>query len=170
MLLGSADDRVGCTVQVGYFTRFADMELHKSFAHSWQGHLAALPRWLEMADLVGARCPLPTMVQSTRGDALFTLAEVERGLGEVAQIFRKAGAPGSWAGELYDGPHKFDAPMQASGFAFFDRWLRDGDGRELAGLRATLSSHVASTRAKLHAELSELEAQRVAIERQLGAL
>lgn len=186
MLLGSLDERVSCAVQVGYFTTSRDMALNVSFGHSWQGIIAGLARWLDMADVPTLRVPLPTMVQHARGDALFTSAEAERGLREAGEAFRKAGATTSWAAECVEGPHQFSAEMQSRAFAFFDRWLRlhgdgngssasgsggDCDGGELAALRESMSRADATTRlatrASLQRELDALEERRAQLQLQL---
>jgi hypothetical protein len=74
--------------------------------------VAALGRWLDVPDVVAARCPLPTMVLHNEQDQLFSDGEAQRGLREVGEAFAKAGAAGSWRGSSYAGPHKFDRAMQ----------------------------------------------------------
>jgi hypothetical protein len=39
-------------------------------------------------------------------------------------VYRKAGMPERYRCSFYDGPHKFDLPMQDEAFAWFDRWLK----------------------------------------------
>ena len=43
--------------------------------------------------------------------------------GMLNVVYRKAGTPERYRGSFYDGPHKFDLPMQDEAFAWFDRWL-----------------------------------------------
>jgi len=168
-------------VQVGYFTTAADLVLHKSYTHSWQGFApAALWRQLDLPDLVAARCPLPTLVQHNRGDALFTTGEAEEGLAQVGAAFAKAGAAESWRGLSYDGPHKFDVEMQEDALGFLERWLRPaacpaaaetgGDCPELAALRDAIAQHAASERARLTRELGELDARRADVAARLAQL
>ena len=107
-----------------------------------------------------------------KGDALFTSAEAERGLEEVRQAFIQGGAAESFSAELYDGPHKFDLPMQASAFAFLDRWLRPAgpSGDELSRLRSALAEHGAAERTRLLRVRDELEARRAEVQAQLDLL
>jgi len=68
--------------------------------------------------------PLPTLVLNDREDSLYTLPEMERAANMLREVFAQAGAPESYRGSFYPGPHKFDRPMQAEAFAWFDRWLK----------------------------------------------
>ena len=143
----------------------------------WQNACLRAARWLDMPDLVAMRLPLPTMVQHDRGDDLFSLEPAEQGLREVGEAFAKAGAARSWAAECFEGPHKFDADMQAKAFAFFDRWLAQpgdaaagGGGAELAGLRASMAEGRAAARGRLEDELRALEARREELHRVLAGL
>ena len=49
------------------------------------------------------------------------MRRADRILGEV---FAKAGAADHYKCSFYPGPHKFDLPMQAEAFAWFERWLK----------------------------------------------
>ena len=63
------------------------------------------------------------MVQNTTEDQLYTLDEVKRAFGIIAETFEKGGAADKFRSELYPGPHKFDARMQADAFEWFDKTL-----------------------------------------------
>jgi hypothetical protein len=39
-------------------------------------------------------------------------------------VFAKAGAADRYMCRFYPGPHKFDRPMQAEAFVWFERWLK----------------------------------------------
>jgi hypothetical protein len=41
----------------------------------------------------------------------------------LTEVYAKAGAGDRYKATFYPGPHKFDLPMQAEAFAWFDRWL-----------------------------------------------
>jgi hypothetical protein len=64
------------------------------------------------------------MVLSTRQDELYTLAEMQAADETLRAVYRKAGMPERYRCSFYDGPHKFDLPMQDEAFAWFDRWLK----------------------------------------------
>jgi hypothetical protein len=134
--------------------------------HSWQGHIPVLARELDIPDVVAMRCPMPSMVQHDRGDALFTLANAEEGLGHVRESFEKGGCAENFVGSLYDGPHKFDLEMQAEAFAWFDRWLLPtGADTPLALLHRQVAEGPTAA-----AELSKLEAQRAALDARIAEL
>ena len=63
------------------------------------------------------------MVLYTDEDPLFVLSEVKRAVGELEEVYAKAGAPEAFEAKMHGGPHKFDRPMQADAFAWFDQWL-----------------------------------------------
>jgi hypothetical protein len=58
-------------------------------------------------------------------DPLFTLAEMQRADVILREVFDKAGAGDRYRCTFYPGPHKFDRPMQAEAFAWFDQWLKE---------------------------------------------
>jgi dienelactone hydrolase len=123
VFLAGLDDRIRCAVCVGMLTTWRDYLLHKSFTHTWMCYVPLLPQVLDYAEILGLRAPLPTLVQNTRADPLFTQTEVQRAVAQLEAIYRTASAPDHLQATWYDGLHKFDRPMQAEAFAWFDRWL-----------------------------------------------
>jgi dienelactone hydrolase len=123
VFLAGLDDRIRCAVCVGMLTTWRDYLLHKSFTHTWMCYVPLLPQVLDYAEILGLRAPLPTLVQNTRADPLFTQSEVQRAVGQLEAIYRTADAPAHLQATWYEGHHKFDRPMQTEAFAWFDRWL-----------------------------------------------
>ena len=108
---------------------------------------------------------MPTLVQHTREDPLFTLEAAEQGLADVRESFGKGGFGEHFVGSVYDGPHKFDLEMQAEAFAWFDRWLLPtGDTTPLATLHKTVAE------AGQRAEVARLEAERARLDRRIAEL
>ena len=68
--------------------------------------------------------PLATLVQNDTEDQLFTIGEMRRADAILAEVYAKAGAADRYKCTFYPGPHKFDRPMQAEAFAWFERWLK----------------------------------------------
>ena len=64
------------------------------------------------------------MVLNCTEDGLFTIDEMRRADRMLSELFAKAGAGDRYKCNFYPGPHKFDLPMQADAFAWFDRWLK----------------------------------------------
>lgn len=125
VMLGGADDRIRCAVCVGMMTTWRDYLLDKSHTHTWMCYAPLLPNELDYPEILGLRVPLPTLVLNDREDSLFTLPEMERADRILREVYTKAGADDRYHCSFYPGPHKFDLPMQAEAFAWFDRWLKD---------------------------------------------
>ena len=125
VFLGGADPRIRCAVCVGLMSTWRDYLLNKSFTHTWMTYVPLLPRDLDFPEILGIRAPLPTMVLNDEEDQLFTLPEMKRADRILRAVFEKADAGDRYRCSFYPGPHKFDRPMQAEAFNWFDRWLRD---------------------------------------------
>lgn len=124
--LGGTDPRIACACCVGMMTTWRDYLLNKCYTHTWMIYIPGLPLDLDYPEVLGLRVPRPTLVQYDEEDALFTLPEMKRADLMLKQVFAKASAPDRYRGSFYAGPHKFDLPMQAEAFDWFDRWLKQG--------------------------------------------
>lgn len=122
--LAGLDDRIRCACCVGMMTTWRDYLLNKCHTHTWMIYIPGLPAYLDYPEILGLRVPLPTLVQSNREDQLFTLEEMQRADRMLADVFTKAGARDRYHGSFYPGSHKFDGPMQAEAFAWFEKWLK----------------------------------------------
>lgn len=123
VFLAGLDDRIKCACCVGMMTTWKDYLLHKSHTHTWMCYVPGLPPLLDYPEVLGLRAPRATLVLNNDQDSLFTpegMREADRVLGEV---YKKAGAADRYKASFYPGPHKFDLPMQAEAFAWFDHWL-----------------------------------------------
>jgi hypothetical protein len=121
--LAGLDDRIRCCFCVGFMTTWRDFVLDKSYTHTWMAYAPGLPQDLEFPELLALRAPLPTLVQNTNQDGLFTLREMKRAAAIMRDVYRRAGAPSAMRATFRDGPHHFDAAMQEEAFAWIDRWL-----------------------------------------------
>jgi dienelactone hydrolase len=122
--IAGLDDRVKCSVTVGFMTTWRDFALFVNYTHTWMVYVPHLPRFLEYPEILGLRSPLPTLVLATDRDPLYTLDEVKRAAHILQEVYEKAGASEAFSFNLYKGPHKFDVPMQDEAFGWFDRWLK----------------------------------------------
>ncbi|MEZ4714377.1 MAG: hypothetical protein R3A44_44765 [Caldilineaceae bacterium] len=122
--LAGMDDRIRCAVCVGMMTTWRDCVLHKSHTHTWMLYPPLLPNSMDYPEILGLRAPLPTLVQNDSEDQLFTLPEMQRAERILQEVFAKANAADHFRCEYYPGGHKFDLPMQAAAFDWFDRWLK----------------------------------------------
>lgn len=121
--LAALDPRLACIVVAGMMTTWRDYMLNKAHRHTWMIYLAGLARDLDYPDLLTIAAPTPTLMQSNREDALFTLPEMERAHAMIAEVYAAVGAPERHRGSFYSGPHKFDREMQAEAFEWFDQWI-----------------------------------------------
>ena len=123
--LAGLDDRIQCSVTAGFMTTWPDFVFQTCFTHTWMIYIPLLPNLMDYPDILGMRVPLPSLVLATREDPLFTLEEVENAGKRLEAIYNKAKASEAFNISFYDGPHKFDLPMQKEAFDWFDRWLVD---------------------------------------------
>jgi dienelactone hydrolase len=122
--LAGLDDRIRCACCVGMMTTWRDYLLNKCHTHTWMVYIPGIPRDLDYPEILGLRVPLATLVQNDTEDNLFTIGEMRRADRILAEVYAKAGAADRYKCTFYDGPHKFDRPMQDEAFAWFERWLK----------------------------------------------
>ncbi len=124
VMLTGADERIRCSVCVGMMTTWRDYILDKAYTHTWMCYVPGLARELDYPEVLGLAAPNPVLVLNNRQDSLFTMPEMERADRMLKEVYVKAGAADRYRGSFYDGPHKFDRPMQKEAFEWFDRWLK----------------------------------------------
>jgi dienelactone hydrolase len=123
-LLRATSDDVRAAVVVGLMSTYEGLLDHNVVCHTWM--LYPDPAWArhgDWPDLVSCRAPAPLMVQYDREDTLFTMAGMKAAHARISGHYKSTGKPKNYVGEFYDGPHKFDLPMQASAFAFLEKHL-----------------------------------------------
>ena len=124
VLLGGADERICCAVCVGMMTTWRDYLLNKAHTHTWMIYAPLLPAELDYPEILGLRAPLPTLVLNDIHDNLFTMPEMTRANEILQAVYAKAGASDHYRCSFYPGGHKYDLPMQAEAFDWFDQWLK----------------------------------------------
>jgi dienelactone hydrolase len=124
VFLAGLDDRIRCAVAVGFMTTWRDFLLDKCFTHTWMAYVPLLPKDLDFPEILALRAPKATMVLNCTEDPLYTLSEMKRADAMMAEVFRRAQAPDKYRCAFYPGGHKFDKPMQADAFAWFDEHLK----------------------------------------------
>jgi hypothetical protein len=122
--MGGLEDRIKCSVCVGFMSTWKDFLLNKSFTHTWMTYVPMLPNELDFPEILGARAPLPALVQNDEDDFLYTLPEMKRADEILSAVYKKANASANYKCSYYPGPHKFDKKMQAEAFDWFDKWLK----------------------------------------------
>ncbi len=124
VFLAGVDDRITCACCVGMMTTWKDYLLRKSHTHTWMVYVPGLPGDLDYPEILGLRAPKPTLVLNDSGDQLFSADAMHEADAILAGVYTKAGAADRYRCTFYPGPHKFDRPMQAEAFDWFDRWLK----------------------------------------------
>jgi dienelactone hydrolase len=124
VFLGGMDDRIKVAVVVGFMTTWREFLLDKAFTHTWMTYVPLLPKDLDFPEILALRAPAPTMVLNCREDPLYTLPEMKRADAMIAETFKRAKAANRYRAIYYEGGHKFDRPMQADAFDWFDRFLK----------------------------------------------
>jgi dienelactone hydrolase len=122
--LAGIDDRIACACCVGMMTTWRDYLLNKCYTHTWMIYIPGLPLDLDYPEVLGLRVPKPTLVLNDLQDNLFTVPEMRRAEAILGEVYAKAKASDRFHCSFYPGPHKFDRPMQAEAFAWYDRWLK----------------------------------------------
>ncbi len=122
-LLAAVDDRIRCSVTAGFMTTWRDFVLNVCHTHTWMVYVPRLTRLLDYPELLSLHMPAPALVLQTTQDPLFTLEEARRAQAILERCYAKAGARDAFNMSFYDGPHKFDVPMQEEAFAWLGRWL-----------------------------------------------
>lgn len=121
--LTGLDQRIRCAVCVGMMTTWRDYLLNKCHTHTWMIYIPGLPLDLDYPEILGLNAPAPALVLNCTDDKLFTLPEMQRADAILTEVYRKAGAADRYRASFHPGGHKFDRPMQAEAFAWFDAWL-----------------------------------------------
>lgn len=129
VFLAGLDPRIRCCACVGFMTTWRDFALNVSPRHTWMTYVPLAANELDFPEILGLRVPRPVLVQSTRQDPLYTLAGMRAAGRILRDVYRTAGVPERCRVSFYDGGHKFDGPMQAEAFAWFERWLGEPASR-----------------------------------------
>jgi len=122
--LAGLDDRIRCSVCVGFMTTWREFLLDKSFTHTWMTYAPLLPKDLDFPEIYALRAPAATMVLNCNEDGLYTVPEMKRADAIVRETFDRAGAAAKYRCNFYPGGHQFVGPMQADAFAWFDEHLK----------------------------------------------
>lgn len=124
VFLAGLDDRIKCSVAVGFMTTWRDFLLDKCWTHTWMAYVPLLPKDLDFPEILAMRAPAATMVLNCTEDPLYTVPEMKRADAMMADIFRRANAADRYRCNFYPGGHKFDKAMQVDAFAWFDKHLK----------------------------------------------
>lgn len=124
LYLAGMDERIAAACVVGFMSTVRPMIQAHIDTHSFVHFVPGLHQFLDMPDVVAMMAPKPLLVQQCREDGLYPLVGMQESVARIAAVYEKAGVPDRFAGQFFDGGHRFDQPMQDAAFAFLDRWLK----------------------------------------------
>ncbi len=124
LFLGALDDRIRACCIAGFLSTVRPMMRAHMDTHSFVHFVPGLHRHMDLPDVAGLRAGRPLMVLQCRGDALFPPEGMQAAVDKLTAIYEKARTKDLFAARFYNGPHRFDVPMQEDAFAWLDRWLK----------------------------------------------
>lgn len=119
-LLQATSERIGAAVVVGMMSTYEGLLDHNVAGHTWMFFPAGWARHSDWPDLAAARAPSPLLVQYDTEDPLFTPEGMRAAHAKLQQAY---GDAGTYEGRFYEGPHKFDQPMQDDAAAWLAKQL-----------------------------------------------
>jgi dienelactone hydrolase len=119
-LLAASCEHIAAAVIAGMMSTYSGLLDRHVATHTWMLFPAGWARHGDWPDLAACRAPLPLLVQYDLDDELFSVEGMRAANERLQEHYAGAGCPGSYSGEFYPGPHKFDLEMQRSAFA----WLK----------------------------------------------
>ena len=124
VFLAAMDERIKCSVCVGFMITAVELALYMVYTHTWMAYVPGLSNLMDFPDLYSLHGKKPTMVLFDTDDELFTPKGQEDADNRLRRIYEKMGARELYHGQFFPGHHKFDIEMQEVAFDFFDRWLK----------------------------------------------
>jgi dienelactone hydrolase len=120
-LLRATSSDLTAAVVVGMMGTYNSLLDQNVVSHTWMLMPRMFPPQVDWSDVAACQAPAPLLVQYNRQDQLFPLGGEEAAHDRISAHYAAAGSSGSYVGQFFDGPHKFDRAMQAAAFT----WLRD---------------------------------------------
>ena len=121
VFLGGLDDRIRCTIAVGFMTtgRVSPRQVFYAHLDDLRPTIAAQPGFPRDP---GTPTLPPPWCRTAGGSALHA-AEMKRADAMIRETFERAGENEKYRCLFYSGGHKFDREMQKDAFEWFDRYL-----------------------------------------------
>ena len=118
--LGATADGLKARVIIGMMATYEELLSRHIVPHTWMLFPAGLAQVGDLPDLAACAAPAPLLVQYALDDTLFTQKGMRDADAVIRGYYARAGTPDAYRAEFFDGPHRFDAEMQAAAF----RWLK----------------------------------------------
>ena len=92
----------------------------REWSSSYVAIMPMMTRALSPSAVAPSAAPAPLLVQYALDDTLFTQKGMRDADAVIRGYYARAGTPDAYRAEFFNGPHRFDAEMQAVAF----RWLK----------------------------------------------
>ena len=112
LLQATASDLDGSAI-VGMMSTYLGLLDQHLAKHTWMFEPSGLARIADWPDLAASAAPRPLLVQYNRDDPLFSHEGMRQAHERISLHY---GVSEAYTGQFYDGPHKFDVPMQEAAF------------------------------------------------------
>lgn len=122
-LLGATADGLKARVITAMMSTYEEMLSRHVVPHTWMLFPAGWSRHGDLPDLAASAAPTPLLVQYPAGDTLFTENGMRDADAKIRRAYDRAGAPGAYSGAFYEGPHRFDVPMQEDALTWLGKQL-----------------------------------------------
>jgi dienelactone hydrolase len=123
VMLSGTDPRIKAALPVGFMSTWQDFLHDRVWTHTWMLYIPYCAAYLDFPDILSLHAPRPALVQFDEDDPLYSLAGQKDADRLLRETWTKMGAPDTYKGSFYPGPHKFDQPMQREAFDFWKREL-----------------------------------------------
>jgi len=123
VLLRATSSELTAAVVVGMMGTYDSLLDQNVVTHTWMLMPRMIPAEIDWPDVAACQAPAPLLVQYNRQDQLFPLEGETAAHNRIAAHYEAAGSPAAYTGQFFDGPHKFDRPMQQAAFTWLETVL-----------------------------------------------
>ena len=120
-LLGATSDGLAARVVAGMMSTYEPMLSRHVVPHNWMLFTAGWGQIGDFPAIAACAAPKPLLVNYALGDQMFPETGMRDADAMIRRYYDRAGAQQAYTAAFHDGPHRFDAPMQAEALA----WLQD---------------------------------------------
>jgi dienelactone hydrolase len=121
--LAGLDDRIKCSVVVGWMPTFESLLFNNLRYHTYMVYVPGLSACMELPDIVSMTAPNPLFIQQCSRDGLYNIRGMEQACEIIANVYDGLGAGHKFKSGFYDNKHEFNYKMQEDAFAWLDNWI-----------------------------------------------
>jgi len=122
--LGGLDERIKCSVVVGWMARHKEMIENRMINIPWMWAVPGLYGYADYPDVVSMTVPRKLMLMHGLRDVMFMYETGQKAAETIRQVYKKAGCEENFVPKFYDAPHEFNGEMREDAYAFLDGVLK----------------------------------------------